>query len=87
MTKVNAHQSRIFSLGIGDGASHELIEGIAKAGGGTCSFCSYNENIDKKVLLQLKNAMEPSLTGKKVHRRRTRVISVYANNLTSFLHF
>jgi len=65
MTKVNAHQSRIFSLGIGNGASHELIEGIAKAGGGTSTFCSYNEDIDKNVLVQLKNAMEPSLTGKK----------------------
>ena len=58
----NAHISRVFALGIGDGASHELVEGVASAGGGTAAFATYKESIDAKVLHQLKNAIQPSLT-------------------------
>lgn len=49
-------------MGIGNGASHHLVEGVARAGGGTSAFVTYNESIDKKVLNQLKNALQPSLT-------------------------
>ncbi|CAG7721881.1 unnamed protein product [Allacma fusca] len=62
ITKAKAHESRVFTLGIGDGASHHLVEGIAQAGGGTSAFVTYNEAVDKKVLQQLKDALQPSLT-------------------------
>ncbi len=65
IVKANAHNARVFALGIGNGASHHLVEGIAKAGNGTSAFTTYNENINKKVLNQLKNALQPSLTGNK----------------------
>ncbi len=65
IAQANAHKARVFALGIGDGASHHLVEGIAKAGGGTSAFVTYNESIDKKVLNQLKNGLQPSLTGTK----------------------
>ncbi|XP_037026786.1 von Willebrand factor A domain-containing protein 5A-like [Bradysia coprophila] len=58
----NAHKVRVFALGIGDAASHGLVGGIAKAGGGTAAYVTYNESVDKKVLDQLKNALQPSLT-------------------------
>ncbi|CAL8097329.1 unnamed protein product [Orchesella dallaii] len=61
VTQANAHKARVFALGIGDGASHHLVEGMAKAGGGTSAFVTYNESIDKKVLNQLKNGLQPSL--------------------------
>ena len=63
LTKAKAHESRVFALGIGDGASHHLVEGIARAGGGNSAFVTYNEPVDKKVLQQLKDALQPSLTG------------------------
>lgn len=63
MAKANAHKARLFALGIGDGASLYLVEGMAKAGGGTGAFVTYQESIDKKVLNQLKNALQPALTG------------------------
>lgn len=60
--RANSHQARVFALGIGDGASHYLVEGVAKAGGGTSAFVTYNESIEKKVVNQLKNGLQPSLT-------------------------
>ncbi|CAL8104245.1 unnamed protein product [Orchesella dallaii] len=62
LTQANAHKARVFALGIGKGASHHLVEGLAKAGGGTAAFVAYNESINNKVLNQLKNALQPSLT-------------------------
>ncbi len=62
IVQANAHKVRVFALGIGDAASHDLVEGVAKAGGGTAAFVTYNESIDTKVLNQLKNALQPSLT-------------------------
>ncbi|XP_037040285.1 von Willebrand factor A domain-containing protein 5A-like [Bradysia coprophila] len=61
IVKANAHKVRVFTLGIGDAASHYLVEGVATAGGGTAVFVNYNESMDKKVINQLKNALQPSL--------------------------
>ncbi|CAL8143672.1 unnamed protein product [Orchesella dallaii] len=61
VTQAHAHKARVFALGIGDGASHHLVEGLAKAGGGTSAFVTYNESVDKKVLNQLKNGLQPCL--------------------------
>ena len=38
LIKAKAHESRVFALGIGYGASHHLVEGIARAGGGNSAF-------------------------------------------------
>ncbi|XP_037045008.1 von Willebrand factor A domain-containing protein 5A-like [Bradysia coprophila] len=62
IVKANAHKVRVFTLGIGDAASHSLVEGVAKAGGGTSAFVTYNETMEKKILNQLKNSLQPSLT-------------------------
>lgn len=63
LVKAHAHVGRVFSLGIGDGSSHHLVEGLAEAGGGTSSFVTYAEKVESKVLNQLKNAIQPSLMG------------------------
>ncbi|CAL8124348.1 unnamed protein product [Orchesella dallaii] len=60
--KSNANTSRVFALGIGESASHHLVEGIAKAGGGTCNFVTQGENLDKKVIQLLKNSLQPAIT-------------------------
>ncbi len=66
LVKQNAHDSRLFALGIGAASSRHLVEGIASAGGGTCAFVEGDESIQKATLSQLKNALQPSLTGKKM---------------------
>ncbi|CAL8104173.1 unnamed protein product [Orchesella dallaii] len=60
--QANADKARVFSLGIGEDASHALVEGMAKAGGGTSAFVTLNERMDEKVLNQLQNGLQPSLT-------------------------
>lgn len=53
--------TRVFALGLGHGASHELVEGIAEAGHGTAAFCVAEETLREKVIEQLNQALQPSL--------------------------
>ncbi len=52
---------RFFSLGIGDGASSSLVEGIARAGDGFAQFVGENEKMEKKVVRMLKGALTPHI--------------------------
>ena len=52
-----------FFKGLGSGASHHLVEGIARAGNGTALFASLDENLEEKVINQLQDALQPSFTG------------------------
>ncbi|CAH0018232.1 unnamed protein product [Clonostachys rhizophaga] len=54
--------TRIFSLGIGHGVSHALIEGVARAGNGFAQTVADNEKMDKKVVRMLKGALTPHIT-------------------------
>ena len=49
--------------GLGSSASHHLVEGIARAGNGTALFASLKERLEKKILPQLQDSMQPALTG------------------------
>ena len=42
---------RCFTFGIGSGASTDLVEGLAKAGGGTSEFVKEGERMQAKVSL------------------------------------
>jgi hypothetical protein len=53
---------RIFTLGIGNGVSHSLIEGIAKAGNGFSQAVGEGEKMDTKVVRMLKGALSPHVT-------------------------
>ena len=53
--------ARFFSLGIGDGASSALVEGIARAGNGFAQFVGENEKMDKRVVRMLKGALTPHI--------------------------
>ena len=61
LVKKNKDQARVFSLGIGSGASRYLVKGIARLGGGTAIFASEYEDLRPKVMSQLKNALQPAL--------------------------
>jgi len=64
----NAHNSRVFTVGIGENVSRGLVEGMAKAATGTAQFIMGTElsgsssALEAKLLNQLKLATQPSLT-------------------------
>ncbi|KAI1361164.1 von Willebrand factor type A domain-containing protein [Xylaria arbuscula] len=54
--------SRFFSLGIGNGASTSLVQGIAIEGNGISQFVADGEAMDNKLVRLLKGALSPSLS-------------------------
>lgn len=60
------HPVRVFSLGIGSGASSSLVEGIARAGDGFAQFVDDNEKMDKRVVRMLKGALSPHINNYKL---------------------
>lgn len=53
---------RVFPLGIGDGVSTSLIEGVARAGKGFAQMVGEGEKIEKKVVSMLKAAISPHVS-------------------------
>lgn len=62
LVKQNNAQGRLFSLGIGSSASRHLVKGIARAGCGTSIFANQYEDLRAKVMIQLKNALQPVIS-------------------------
>jgi hypothetical protein len=58
---VQDSSARFFSLGIGNDASHSLVNGIARAGRGFSQSVLNYEELDKKVIRMLKGALMPRL--------------------------
>ena len=53
---------RVFALGIGNGVSHALIEGVARAGNGFGQIVNNDEKLDSKVIRMLKGGLTPHTT-------------------------
>ncbi len=53
---------RVFTFGIGRGASHHLVRGLARAGGGAAEFVYPGERIEPKVVRLFRRALSPALT-------------------------
>ena len=58
--------SRIHTFGIGKGASKELIEEVASAGCGSCSFIINTGEIEEQVIAALQKNYAPVRTIKKI---------------------
>eukprot|EP00741_Cyanophora_paradoxa_P006049 tig00000981_g5867.t1 len=61
LVRRHAAEARVFSVGIGSGASEHLVRGVARAGGGQAEFIGDGERVEGAVLRQLRRAAQPSL--------------------------
>lgn len=52
----------MFTLGVGDGCSTELIKSAANAGRGAYEFVNDNEDVSSKIISLLKSAISPNIT-------------------------
>jgi hypothetical protein len=59
MVKRNTKYCRVHSIGIGNGASFDLIEGCAKSGKGKYVMISDSENSSQKIISLLESALTP----------------------------
>ncbi|XP_063678868.1 von Willebrand factor A domain-containing protein DDB_G0292740-like [Bolinopsis microptera] len=55
-------EGRVFTLGIGEGASRELVNGLARAGKGVALFVTLAEDLKDKVLDLLSRSLLPGLS-------------------------
>jgi len=65
LAKESAAIGSVYTVGIGSGVSHQLVEGLAEAGGGAAEFVAGNERLEPKVVRQLQRALRanaPCLT-------------------------
>jgi len=62
LAREHAGDTRVFTFGIGAGASHHLVKGLARAGEGEAEFIAPGERIEGKVLRQLSRALAPALS-------------------------
>jgi Ca-activated chloride channel family protein len=62
----HATKCRIFTFGIGVGASEHLVRALARASGGQAEFIHPNERIEPKVLRQFSRMASASLTNVRV---------------------
>ncbi|KAL8670299.1 MAG: hypothetical protein Q9168_005154 [Polycauliona sp. 1 TL-2023] len=60
--KKSSSKLRLFALGIGEGISHALVEGVARAGNGFAQTVNNNEKLDSKIIRMLKGALSPHTT-------------------------
>ncbi|MGB6995691.1 MAG: VIT domain-containing protein, partial [Thermoanaerobaculia bacterium] len=66
LVRNHSSNTRVFSFGIGAGASHHLVQGIARAGNGAAELIYPNERIEGKVMRQLGRALSPALSKVKI---------------------
>lgn len=66
LVRRNNNTTRMFSVGIGEGASTALVKGLARAGKGRAEFVKGNDRLQTKVVSLLKSAVQPVVTNVQV---------------------
>jgi len=56
LVRHNADSAAVYTIGIGNGVSHHLVEGLAEAGRGAAEFVSGSERLEPVVVRQLERA-------------------------------
>ncbi|BHF79401.1 von Willebrand factor A domain-containing protein 5A [Sparganum proliferum] len=59
LVRRNAKTTRLFAIGLGDGASISLVTGVARAGGGKSAFVRNEQRLQPVVLHILQLALQP----------------------------
>ncbi|TGZ69210.1 hypothetical protein CRM22_003855 [Opisthorchis felineus] len=67
LVQSNIHKARLFSIGIGDGASTYLVSSVARAGRGLATFIRDESQLRGAVMKVLKSALEPRALPTKLH--------------------
>lgn len=62
LVKKNSKKARVFSVGIGQGASTALVKGLARAGHGRYEFVQGQDRLQQKVMGLMKFSLQPELT-------------------------
>uniref|UniRef100_A0A3P8Y9B5 VIT domain-containing protein n=1 Tax=Esox lucius TaxID=8010 RepID=A0A3P8Y9B5_ESOLU len=77
LVKMNSGSHRLFSFGIGEGASSALISGMAKQGGGHAQFITGQDRMQPKVrLCSLRFALQPAVVDISVNWNVPKGVSV-----------
>ncbi|HEX9186524.1 MAG TPA: VIT and VWA domain-containing protein, partial [Vicinamibacteria bacterium] len=62
LARRHAGDTRVFTFGIGAGASHHLVKGLARAGEGEAEMIAPGERVEAKVMRQLSRALAQAFT-------------------------
>ena len=79
LVKKNTKHCRVHSIGIGNGASFNLIQGCADAGKGKYIMISDNENPTEKIIELLETTLTPLISKVKLDCNKKAVQSIVPN--------
>ncbi len=74
LVRANAATTRVFTFGIGAGASLHLVKGMARAGGGEAELIAPGERIEPKVMRQFARALAPAMGDVRVDWGRAKAL-------------